>query len=634
MVQKHSGSEQDSKRDRASRRTFGSTVSADVPVRLKKEKESSGKGYHVGTDGDPERPGIVGNIRKKASSGSDERNAGTGTDARSGKTVTGRSGRVFYTDDSVFWCDSCHLPLIGEKCCLCGRPGRVVTLSQPADVRFAMDYDVRLVDRLVREAFGCNPLEGKLLLLNKIPGEDQAMEILVEGDVFGTIRFDLVGLRYVFEPSAAGAKILLAEPFAEICRPHTVVLKKAEGHLNGKNVRHDQIGSFPEEIRAGEPVLIISGNLTGYGIASVSGQEFRMIAENSGNAPRSSLDITLQERQPAVRVKAVSSDPLTVLPADSPGIDDVVKANIDHIRNLGKTAINTIRGFVNLEANRAKPVYVSFSGGKDSLVALDLTKSALSGKGQERAFSAVFLNTGIDFPETVSFVRSFCAGNGINLIEKKAGDAFWTELSRLDHPTKDERWCCKVCKLNSADDVERGNEHISVDGKRRHESFVRATIPASDRNPKVRGQMNIFPIRDWRAIEVWLYIRWRGLDYNPLYDRGFERIGCWMCPAAFQAEYVRMSEIHPELAARWESYLAEWARRNGLKKEYTAHGLWRWKELPPKMVRLCEELDLRYPGAPDRKKAKGPEKKEMYRGTGNKQGRPTKNRVRENKGRR
>jgi 3''-phosphoadenosine 5''-phosphosulfate sulfotransferase (PAPS reductase)/FAD synthetase and related enzymes len=113
-----------------------------------------------------------------------------------------------------------------------------------------------------------------------------------------------------------------------------------------------------------------------------------------------------------------------------------------------------------------------------------------------------------------------------------------------------------------------------------------------DTNPNVEGQLNIFPIRDWRAIEVWLYIHWRQLPYNPLYDNGLERIGCWMCPAAFQAEYERMKEIHPELADKWETYLSKWAKRNGVSEEYVNHGFWRWNSLPPKMIKLAEELEI------------------------------------------
>jgi len=44
---------------------------------------------------------------------------------------------------------------------------------------------------------------------------------------------------------------------------------------------------------------------------------------------------------------------------------------------LGKNAINTIRGIVFRKEFQNLPVYVSFSGGKDSLVVLDLAQASL-----------------------------------------------------------------------------------------------------------------------------------------------------------------------------------------------------------------------------------------------------------------
>ncbi len=41
-----------------------------------------------------------------------------------------------------------------------------------------------------------------------------------------------------------------------------------------------------------------------------------------------------------------------------------------------------------------------------------------------------------------------------------------------------------------------------------------------------------------------------------------------------------------------EAFLLEWAKTRGLSKEFIEHGFWRWKELPPKMLRLAEELGI------------------------------------------
>jgi len=43
-------------------------------------------------------------------------------------------------------------------------------------------------------------------------------------------------------------------------------------------------------------------------------------------------------------------------------------------------------------------------------------------------------------------------------------------------------------------------------------------------------QLNIFPIRNWKALEVWLYIYWKGLSYILSMILVLKRIGCWLCP--------------------------------------------------------------------------------------------------------
>ena len=203
-------------------------------------------------------------------------------------------------------------------------------------------------------------------------------------------------------------------------------------------------------------------------------------------------------------------------------------------------------------------------------------------------------------------MRNFCREKEIPLEEASAGSAFRDQVEKFGPPAKDFRWCCKVCKLASAGDLEAGKEacslagegeskgvaYLTIDGKRKHESFSRARIAASETNPFVPAQLNIFPIRDWKALEVWLYIHWRGLPYNPLYDLGFERVGCWLCPSALAAEYARVKELHPEMHEKWNAFLLDWAKTRGLSEKFVKHGFWRWKELPPKMLRLAEELGI------------------------------------------
>lgn len=500
--------------------------------------------------------------------------------------------------------------MIGEECGICGTKGFSITLSQPADVRFCSPYERKVLAEQLTSAFSCDPLGDRILLLNKIPGEDRTDEVIVDGLQFGVLRFELSKMGYVFEPSLEGAKILLGHAAGK-----KVELKKSGKHLNGKNVDPKLVESFAGDIRAGDFVLVTAGSLSGYGLSYIDGSYF--------NSSEFGSKMDSEPAEKVLRVRKIDSSE-AFLHKKVPSMASCIEANKKHLQALGKNAINTIRGLANRKEYRELPVYVSFSGGKDSLVVLDLTRSAL----KKREFKAFFVNTGIEFPETVEFARDFCRELGVPFEEMNSGEAFWDNVDRFGPPAKDFRWCCKVCKLASAGDIEakrdveagenvRGEEveaslsgagieasaresghgrasvaYLTVDGKRKHESFSRAKIAASETNPFVPNQLNIFPIRDWRALEVWLYIHWRKLAYNPLYDQGFERVGCWLCPSALAAEYARVKELHPEMHERWNTFLLAWAKSRGLSEKFVEHGFWRWKELPPKMLRLAEELGI------------------------------------------
>jgi phosphoadenosine phosphosulfate reductase len=516
------------------------------------------------------------------------------------------SERYEYEDDYIYWCRECNLPLIGEECGKCGGKAELIHLSQPADIRFCSPYEREVLNRQLYSAFGHSPLEDRLILLNKIPGEDKTDEVLVDGFIFGILRFELSKMDYSFEPSLLGAKIFLKHS-----KGKKVKLKKTSLHLNGKNITAELVESFDRNIKPGDFVLITAGNLTGYGISYIDGTDFSNLKALSKTKAQNKTELSPESGTKILRIRKVDSSDISLHP-ETPDLGTCVEANKKHLQKLGKNAINTIRGLVSRSEYRNLPVYVSFSGGKDSLAALDLAQAAL----KQREFKAFFLNTGIEFPETVEFVNRFCQEAGITLEEFNSGSAFWEQVEKFGPPAKDFRWCCKVCKLASAGELDTEKQshllaerekvenslsyesmhnriaYLTIDGKRKHEAFSRARVAASETNPFVPAQLNIFPIRDWKALEVWLYIYWRGLKYNPLYDLGFERVGCWLCPSALAAEYVRVKELHPEMHEKWNSFLLEWAKRNGLSERFIEHGFWRWKELPPKMLRLAETLGI------------------------------------------
>ena len=166
------------------------------------------------------------------------------------------------------------------------------------------------------------------------------------------------------------------------------------------------------------------------------------------------------------------------------------------LEGLESKAISDIKSFV---GNRDLPVTLSFSGGKDSLACYGIAKKA------KLKITLIFIDTGLEFPDTVDYVHNFVAKHNEHIIEASAGNAFWEQVDTFGPPAKDFRWCCKVCKLGPLtsaieDNFPKGT--ITIEGNRGLESFSRSRMNFVESNPFVPNQTVLNPIRDWRAVDV------------------------------------------------------------------------------------------------------------------------------------
>jgi phosphoadenosine phosphosulfate reductase len=227
----------------------------------------------------------------------------------------------------------------------------------------------------------------------------------------------------------------------------------------------------------------------------------------------------------------------SLLPAAPRSWADVVAANRAPLDRAVAKAVSFIKEGV---LRVGKPVAVSYSGGKDSLATLLLVLDAgIRPK-------VLFVDTGLEFPETVENANRTASELGLELLTEKAGEAFWENLPRFGPPGRDARWCCKCCKLGPITRLisrEFSGGVLSFIGQRRYESEARASKGPVWKNPWVPGQTGASPIQDWTSLSVWLYIFSKKAAYNPWYERGLDRIGCFLCPATNLAdlELVRKS---------------------------------------------------------------------------------------------
>lgn len=61
------------------------------------------------------------------------------------------------------------------------------------------------------------------------------------------------------------------------------------------------------------------------------------------------------------------------------------------------------------------------------------------------------------------------------------------------------------------------------------------------------SKISLKPIVDWTDEDVWNYIRKYNLHYNPLYDEGYNRVGCMICPKANFTSNYGMLMRYPKL---------------------------------------------------------------------------------------
>lgn len=280
-----------------------------------------------------------------------------------------------------------------------------------------------------------------------------------------------------------------------------------------------------------------------------------------------------------------------------------------------------------------KPVVVCYSGGKDSDVLLDITRKTL--KTDE--FRVLNSHTTLDAPETVYYIREKFAelrDAGIDAtIEypyyKGERTSIWKLiLEKQMLPTRLARYCCKILKeaatpnqialigvRRSESKARDGRGDIGVRGRRKEDAVyktaqhTRAMI-AFDQDPdntstfeceiiknaKKQAAMVSLPVYEFSDTDVWDYIRDNHLTVNPLYSKGYRRVGCIGCPLAGKARFKEFADYpkYKDNFIKTCNRLIEQHEKHAKSNKYrTGEEMFKWwLEQDPKQITIDDFMEV------------------------------------------
>lgn len=266
-----------------------------------------------------------------------------------------------------------------------------------------------------------------------------------------------------------------------------------------------------------------------------------------------------------------------------------------------------------------KPLIITYSGGKDSDVVLKLAMECLD----EENFEVLNSHTTVDAPETVYYIRDtfkMLNERGIKATvhyphySDGTPKTMWNLIvTKQMPPTRLARYCCDHLKeastpnrfiatgIRKSESVNRrGRNVFTFRAKKRKDAMYFSLERISENladslkrggkevsaldcrfveEAKKNADLICSPIYEWSDIDVWDFIRGRGMKYNPLYDQGFSRVGSIGCPLSYnQAKELERYPKYKENYIRAFDRMLEKRRAEG-KDDVTGRvGLHRWTD--------------------------------------------------------
>lgn len=266
-----------------------------------------------------------------------------------------------------------------------------------------------------------------------------------------------------------------------------------------------------------------------------------------------------------------------------------------------KQSIEYTKNWIKKYNNLQYKIVVSISGGKDS----DLTKHIIDKTYQEleldKNYDLIAFNSTNETAQTYIHLKKY---HGLTKDNIKSPEKGWHKFIQEDKdyyvPTTISRYCCDVYKEGKMKKVYDTKEKLLIIlGMRKDESHKRSfyefdlnkawldhysQFPKNKRKPLnvPTNWKRFLPIVEWTDIEVWLYLIHNKIQLNPMYELGFERCGCLICPMASTYSLYLVEKYYPKQWNRWVEILSENYERKNIRKqlkwdeiEYIYGGHWK-----------------------------------------------------------
>lgn len=239
--------------------------------------------------------------------------------------------------------------------------------------------------------------------------------------------------------------------------------------------------------------------------------------------------------------------------------------------SLEKLSIERLKMASEMSLNHyGKPLVCTYSGGKDSDVMLELFKRS------GIPFEVHNSHTTADAPQTVYHIRKVFqkleAGGikcNIDYHRKESGNVvtMWNLIpKRLMPPTRLVRYCCSELKETGCRNRMIATGIRWAESTKRKEREVFETI-AKNKNDsikvndekmlltdnddkrrliehcQIKAKIVTNPIIDWSDRDIWEYITQENIEVNPLYQCGYERVGCIGCPMAGKKRHREFADF-------------------------------------------------------------------------------------------